>query len=337
MNRVGRALLALAWCASVVAAGAAETLTLTGRAMGTAWTVKIVSTDSDCDLDAIRRQVVEKLEQLEQQFSTYRPNSELSRFNAATGTDWIAVAPEIARVAAESRRISEFTDGAFDVTVESLVRLWGFGANSRGNEIPSKNEIAAARENVGWRLLDVRLSPPALRKQRSRLTADFSSMAKGFAADAVSALLTASGTPNHLVQIGGDVRSGGTVSEGSGWSIAIEQPLADAPGVAAVVVLAGRAVSTSGDSRNFFQVGRQRYGHIIDPHTGRPPTGNLASVSVVHDSCATSSALATALFALGTEDAIRLATNEGLACLFLLREGTGLVRHATPEFERLLR
>ena len=162
-------------------------------------------------------------------------------------------------------------------------------------------------------------------------------MAKGFAADAVSALLTVAGAPNHLVQIGGDVRSGGTVAEGDGWPVAIEQPLTDASGVACVVVLTGQAISTSGDYRNFFHIGRQRYGHIIDPRTGRPPAGNLASVSVVHDSCATSSALATALFALGAEDAIRLATSEGLACLFLLRQGNGLVRHATPEFERLLR
>ena len=317
-------------------AGATETLTLTGRAMGTGWTVKLATADRDCDLGAIRRHVAEKLEQLEQLFSTYRPNSELSRFNASHHTEWIAVAPEVARVAAESRRISEITGGAFDVTVEPLVRLWGFGAERRAGDIPSAAELAAARANVGWELLEVRAAPPALRKLQPRLTADFSSMAKGFAADAVSELLTAYGAPNHLVQIGGDVRTGGMLTGGEGWPIAIEQPLDDAPGVAAVVVLVGRAVSTSGDYRNFFQVGRQRYSHIIDPRTGRPPAGNLASVSVVHDSCATSSALATALFVLGAEEGLRLATSEGIACLFLLRDGTRLVRRATPEFERLL-
>ena len=95
-------------------ARATETLTLTGRAMGTGWTVKLATADRDCDLGAIRRHVAEKLEQLEQLFSTYRPNSELSRFNASHHTEWIAVAPEVARVAAESRRISELTGGAFD-------------------------------------------------------------------------------------------------------------------------------------------------------------------------------------------------------------------------------
>ena len=336
MKRFRPALLALASLSVTLSVGAAETLTLTGRTMGTGWTVKLAPTDSDCDIDEVRRLVAEKLEQLEQKFSTYRVGSELSRFNAANHTDWIAVSPEMALVAAESRRISELTGGAFDVTVEPLVRLWGFGPRGRSGDLPSAAEIAAARENVGWRLLDVRLSPPALRKQRPRVTADFSSMAKGLAADAVSALLLDYGAPNHLVQIGGDVRSGGTVAEGAGWPIAIEQPLNDASGLACVVVLTGQAISTSGDYRNFFHVGRQRYGHIIDPRTGRTPVGNLASVSVVHDSCATSSALATALFALGAEDAIRLATREGLACLFLLREGTGLVRHTTLEFDKFL-
>jgi thiamine biosynthesis lipoprotein len=305
--------------------------------MGTAWTVKVVGAERGPEVAVLRRQVAEKLEQLEQTFSTYRDVSELSRFNAAHHTDWIPVSPELALVAAESRRLSELTDGAFDVTVAPLVRLWGFGRERRSGDIPSAAEIAAARENVGWPLLETRTNPPALRKVRPQVTADFSSMGKGFAADAVSALLTARGVPNHLVQIGGDVRSGGAVAEGDGWPIAIEQPLNDVPGVECVVVLTGQAISTSGDYRNFFHVGRQRYGHIIDPRTGWPPRGSLASVSVVHDSCASSSALATALFALGSDEGIRLATREHLACLFLLRDGAGLIRHATPEFERRLR
>ncbi|MEO6244705.1 MAG: FAD:protein FMN transferase [Opitutaceae bacterium] len=332
-----RFLIALAWLAFVVTSGAAESLVLSGRAMGTAWTLKLILKAEHGDVVGLRRQVEAKLERLEQTFSTYRPSSELSRFNATRHLEWIAVSPELALVAAESRRLSELTDGAFDVTVEPLVRLWGFGRERRTGAIPSAAEIAAARENVGWRWLEVRANPPALRKVRAQITADFSSMAKGFAADAVSALLKAAGLPNHLVQIGGDVRTGGTLAERSGWPIAIERPLDDAPGVEGVVVLTGQAVSTSGDFRNFFRVGDQRYNHIIDPRTGRPATGNLASVSVVHESCASSSALATALFALGVEEGFRLATQEHVACLFLVRDGVGFVRHATPEFEQLLR
>ena len=318
---------------------AAEPVTITGRAMGTGWSVKFFQPPVPLDRDAVSREVAALLEKLEQQFSTYRPQSELSRFNASDRTDWIAVAPELAFVAAESRRISELTGGAFDVTVLPLVALWGFGPGGQSGTIPSAKEIAAARQRVDWRRLEVRLEPPALRKLEPRVEVDFSSMAKGFAADAVSQRLTALGAPQYLVQVGGDVRAGAAATGAAGWPIAIEQPLdvASARSVADVIRLAGRAVSTSGDHRNSFRVGRKRYGHIIDPRTGKPVDGDLASVSVVHDSCATSSALATALFVLGADEGFRLATRERLACLFLLRDGAGIVRRPTHEFERLLR
>ena len=305
--------------------------------MGTSWSVKFFQPAVPLERDAVSREVTALLEKLEQQFSTYRPQSELSRFNAAGRTEWIGVSPELAFVAAESRRISELTGGAFDVTVLPLVALWGFGPDAHSGAIPAPAEIAASRRLVDWRRLEVRLDPPALRKAEPRVAADLSSLAKGFAADAVSRTLTALGAPRHLVQVGGDVRAGAAAAGATGWPVAIELPTDDAPGVAGVILLESRAVSTSGDYRNFVRVGQKRYGHIIDPRTGRPVDGDLASVSVVHDSCATSSALATALFVLGAEEGLRLATREGLACLFLLRDGTGLARRATPEFERWLR
>lgn len=160
-------------------------------------------------------------------------------------------------------------------------------------------------------------------------------MAKGFAADEIDALLTQLGLPNHLVQIGGDMKLSGGGPAGDGWRVAIEQPVDDGRAVARVVDLEHAALSTSGDYRNFFHVGRQRYGHIIDPRTGQPPASSLASVSVVHASAAWSSALATGLFVLGPDAGMALARKHGWACLFLVREGTQLVQRPTPAFERL--
>ena len=312
---------------------AAEPVALSGRAMGTTWSVKFLQPpppSPELDLTLVTARVAATLEHLESVFSTYRSASELSRFNTATSTDWCPVSPELAKVAS----------GAFDATVDPLVRLWGFGPQRRMTIVPTDPEINAARAFVGYQRLEVRLSPPALRKSIPKLSADFSSLAKGFATDALSELLTALGAPDHLAQIGGDLKTSGARP----WRTAIEQPsspdlaghtAALAPSFARLISLAGSALSTSGNSHNFTTIAGQRYGHIIDPRTGRPISNALASVSVVHEACATSSALATALCVLGPDTGWALATREHLACLFILREGSVLTHRATPEFERL--
>jgi FAD:protein FMN transferase len=325
--------------AAATAAVAAEPVAIAGRAMGTTWLVKWLQPTS-VDEAIVARRVAARLEELEQQFSTYRSNSELSRFNAAPATtEWVPVSAELARVAVKSAEVSALTGGAFDVTVDPLVRLWGFGpAGRREVGVPSDAEISAARQQVGWQNLSARPEPPALRRTRPGVTVDFSSMAKGFAADEMSALLAALGCANHFVQVGGDVRTAGVGAVANEWRTGIESAVE--PGsVACVVGLAGQAVSTSGNYRNFIVRESVQYGHIIDPRTGRPASGTLAAVSVIHASCAMSSALATALFVLGADAGFELAQREGLACLFTMRGADGIrtIRRMTSEFERRLR
>ncbi len=330
MKRTLLAALALAGASG----GAAEIVTLAGRAMGTKWTARFEAGAAGYDPDSLRRRIADRLEALEQQLSIYRPASALSRFNASTHTEWFPVPVELARVAAEARRVAALTGGAFDPTVFPLVRLWGFGPEGRTGTVPPPAEILVARERIGWSLLEVRVAPPALRRAQAGITADFSSTAKGFAADAVGTLLDQAGLPRHVVQVGGDVRVGAAPEGQPGWAIAIEEPVEERGGVACIVALADSAVSTSGDYRNFFRAGGQRYGHIIDPRSGLPPQGDLASATVIHHSSATASSLATGLFVLGPEAGWRLALEERLAALFIVRRGSELEQVSTPEFDR---
>lgn len=327
--------LALAMSAGV--GHAAEPVHLTGRAMGTTWSAKWVSPAVPLDASGVEQRIAARLEELENQFSTYRAGSELSRFNASRGTEWFPVSAELARVALEARAISAATAGAFDVTVDPLVRLWGFGPAGRPRVIPAVTAIAEARARVGWRRLEARSDPPALRRTSGGVTADFSSIAKGFASDALSAMLVELGAVDHLVQVGGDLRASGRDAGGGPWRAGIETPTDERSRVALVVSLREQALSTSGDYRNFFLHEGRRYGHVIDPRTGWPVSGRLASVSVVHSSCAASSAWATALFALGADDGFALAKRLRLACVFFVRDptGPGFTRRATPAFESL--
>ena len=324
-------------CASSQVA-AAEPVAIAGRAMGTTWTVKFLPPENRLRTIELEQRIVDRLEQLERIFSTYRPSSELSKFNATGGTGWVGVSPELAAVAGQARRISERTRGAFDVTVDPLIRMWGFGPEGRRSTLPTPQEIAATRLRVDWRQLEARTDPPAIRRARAGVTADFSSIAKGYSADAVGRLLTDLGAFNHFVQIGGDIKTGGTGPAGNGWRTGVETPAYARRTVARVVMLSGQALSTSGDYQNFIADRDKRFGHIINPLTGRPAGSELASVSVIDSSCSTSSALATALFVLGPDDGWEVAAKEKLACLFFLRaaKGPGFVQRPTPEFEKLI-
>ena len=324
-------------CAAVVLfaatrAFAAEPVALTGRALGTTWTVKFLQPAPPLNPATLTARISATLERLEQQFSTYRPNSELSRFNTARTTDWITVSPELARVATDCRSLSVLTGGAFDATIFPLVDLWGFGPQRRSGPPPSATEISAARARIGYRRLESRASPPALRKTSADLAADFSSMAKGFAADTIAAQLSALGSTDHYVQIGGDIATVGPRP----WRVAIEQPTGSAP-LAHIFDLAGQSLSTSGDAHNSFTHASRRYGHILDPRTGEPVASPLASVSVIAPTCAQSSARATALFVLGPDAGFALAVRERWSALFLIREGPSFTAHPTPEFTRLAR
>jgi thiamine biosynthesis lipoprotein len=324
-------------CAAVVLfaatrAFAAEPVALTGRALGTTWTVKFLQPAPPLNPATLTARISATLERLEQQFSTYRPNSELSRFNTARTTDWITVSPELARVATDSRALSVLTGGAFDATIFPLVDLWGFGPQRRSGPPPSAAEISAARARTGYRRLESRASPPALRKTSADLAADFSSMAKGFAADTIAAQLSALGSTDHYVQIGGDIATVGPRP----WRVAIEQPAGSAP-LAHIFDLAGQSLSTSGDAHNSFTHAGRRYGHILDPRTGEPVASLLASVSVVAPTCAQSSARATALFVLGPDAGFALAVRERWSALFLIREGPSFTARPTPEFTRTAR
>ena len=157
-------------------------------------------------------------------------------------------------------------------------------------------------------------------------------MAKGFAADTIAAQLSALGSTDHYVQIGGDIATAGPRP----WRVAIEQPAGSAP-LAHVFDLAGQSLSTSGDAHNSFTHAGRRYGHILDPRTGEPVASPLASVSVVAPTCAQSSARATALFVLGPDAGFALAVRERWSALFLIREGPSFTAHPTPEFTRLAR
>jgi len=307
---------------------------LNGRTMGTTWSVQW---RGEAEPQALRAAIEQRLAALNAQMSTWDPDSVLSRFNAGPAGRWWPLPPELAEVLAAALAIGRASGGALDVTVGPLVRLWGFGPDGRIAAPPGRQAIAAARAATGLDLIELRRSPPALRKHDPATEVDLSAIAKGYAVDALAGLLAARGLEAYLVEIGGEVRAAGSKPGGEPWRVAIEQPRPGGAGAAPrVVPLTGGAVATSGGYRNFFEAGGRRYSHTIDPATGRPVDHDLAAVSVLAETCMRADAWATALLVQGPAAGPRTAERLGLAALFMIRRDGAIITRASPALQSAL-
>jgi len=316
-----------------------ESLSLTGETMGTTYSITIADPPSELDADALQTTVAAALETVNNQMSTWRPDSELSRFNAAQTTEWVPVSPELAKVVAAAQQISDQTDGAFDVTVGPLVQLWGFDSNGRPEKVPTQEQIDVARARCGYTQLEVRSSPPALRKTRADVSVNLSAIAKGYGVDRMAQLLRDAGVERFLVEIGGEVRTRGKTASGRDWNIAIEAPQAGLLHEVYRVAAPGeRGMATSGDYRNFYEQDGKVYSHTINPQTGRPVESSLASATVLADDCMTADAWATAVMVLGPERGMELAGQHNLPAMLIVRAKNDQFRQvANARVEALFR
>lgn len=313
-------------------------LHLTGDTMGTYYSVKIVGAE-DGQRDALQAEIDRRLERVNEQMSTYRKTSELSRFNRHEDATPFAVSADTARVVTAALQLGRQTEGALDVTVGPLVNLWGFGPDARPTEIPSDERLAEARAQTGLEHLSVHIRAEGefLQKSLTGLYVDLSAIAKGYGVDVVSEYLSEQGLTNHLVEIGGEVRTRGVNAHGQDWRIAVERPGPGEGMVQQVVALANTSVATSGDYRNYYELDGKRLSHTLDPATGRPITHQLASVTVIHPSCMMADGLATALTVMGTERALAFAEEQGLAVYLLTKTGDGFRVDMSSAFEKYLR
>ena len=309
---------------------------ISGQTMGTSYRIVLAAPLDTEKLTALQGEIDDKLNQLENQMSTWRSDSELSRFNKSSSTDWFPVSHDTAFVVSEAKRIWTLSDGAFDPTVAPLIKLWHFAEEPGKPTLPTEEEIDRARIAVGFAEIDVRLDPPSLLKKRPKIQLNLSAIAKGYAVDLVSELLTMRLTEQspsgHLVEIGGEMRSFGRKADGSSWTAGIETPDALPRRIHAALRLDDQSLATSGDYRNYFEVDGQRYSHTIDPATGRPVTHSLTSVSVLAKDCLTADALATAIEVLGPERGMKLAEQEGVAIYQIIRKDSGFHVQASDSF-----
>lgn len=314
-----------------------------GRTMGTTWDVKVARADlSPDDMREVGAAIEAALERVNAALSTWRADSELSRFNASASREPFPIGSDTLAVLTVAEAVSRASEGAFDVTVGPLVAAWGFGegappGGADAAAAPAPDVIADLLTRTGFDLISVDANGSTLSKREAAIRVDVSAIAKGYGVDAVALALEALGIDNYLVEIGGELRARGRRLDDEPFRVAIEAPDETMRRIHRVIELHDVGMATSGDYRNFREVDGVRLSHTIDPRTGRPIAHGLASVTVLHESAMWADAWATALNVLGPELGPALAEAQGLPAYFIARTGDGgFETHATSTFAPLL-
>jgi thiamine biosynthesis lipoprotein len=313
-----------------------QLVVLQGQTMGTYYRVsyvvdKLLQQSERYTEEELQAEIDKKLELVNDQMSTYRPNSELSKFNQAKQS--LIVSPETVLVVQASLQLFELSGGAFDVTVGPLVNLWGFGPDKKPTKIPSAELIKARQRKVGSQYLSI--DGNTLHKAIPELYVDLSSIAKGYGVDVIATYLQEIGINNYLVDIGGELRAKGVKPENKQWTLAIERPT-EGQNVQRLIQIGDNAIATSGDYRNYYEFDGIRYSHTIDPSTGKPINHHLASVTVIHESSMMADGFATVISVLGPEDGLAFAQQNKLAAFLIVKQGDVFTEHFTAEFKPYL-
>ncbi|WP_211314213.1 FAD:protein FMN transferase [Humitalea rosea] len=263
----------------------------------------------------------EAVDRVDRQMSTWKPDSDLNRLNAAPVGEWVKIPRELMTVLAEALKIGRATQGAFDIGVGALVSAWGFGPGTRQ---PDQLRIAAASERpraATTKALQLDVTTSRARKA-APLTLDLSGIAKGFGVDEMARVMDAFGIRSWLVGIDGEMRARGLKPDGTPWTVAHERPDRHSREAMGVIELTDMAVATSGNYRHWVEVDGKVLSHTMDPGTHRPIANGIASVSVLATTCMAADAWATAFMVLGAEAASKLAADRGMGTIFVFDDGT---------------
>lgn len=304
-----------------------------GATMGSTYSIKWVPVDDAPDTEALQADIDGMLARFDAEVSTWRSDSTLAQFNAAPAGTCMDMPESVLTMMMQSDRLSAESDGAFDVTVAPLLKLWGFHGDPQLQTVPDQQLLDEAMAQVGQQHLHI--DNGQLCKDVA-VTVDFSSIGAGYMVDRVAERLEHYGIKSYMVEITGELKAVGRKPGDRPWRIAVEEPRDDNRVAQIILALDGESVSTSGDYRNYFELDGQRYSHTFDARTGRPVMHRLAAVTVLDDSAARADGLSTVLMIMGEKAGWDYAVSHQIPAFFVVRAGDVFESRATPHFNALI-
>ena len=286
-----------------------------GMVFGTVYHITYQSSKS------LQKDIEAELAKVDASLSPFNERSIITAVNENRDT---VVNKMFSDVFALAMKISDSTNGAFDITVAPLVNAWGFGF--KGGAIPSRHQVDSLKALVGYH--KVSLTNGRVSKTDPRIMLDCSSIAKGYGCDVVAKFLSAKGIDNYMVEIGGEIVTRGISEKRLPWKIGVTKPTDDSLNVnqeiQTIINVTDKAMATSGNYRNFYYKNGRNYAHTIDPSTGYPVQHNILSSTVIADDCATADAYATAFMVMGLDKAKAiLSRHPELMAYFILASDDG--------------
>lgn len=303
---------------------------LTGEAQGTTYTIIYIdslSRNFELQIDSV-------LKDFDKSCSMYDPTSIIARVN--NNDPNVIVDKNFKYVFDFAQKISQQTDGDFDITVGPLVNAYGFGIR---NKTPlTQKQVDSVLKFVGYQ--KVKIDNDRVIKADPRIHIDFNAIAQGYSLDVVAAFLDKKNVKSYLIEIGGEVVAKGIKPNGQNWIVGIDKPTntsSEQAKLQTMVKIQDCSITTAGSYRKFYEENGQKYSHVLDPHTGKSAKNNLLSVSIIAKDGITADGYDTALMVMGLERSLKfLKSHPELEAYFIYTENGEFKTKMTPGFEKYI-
>lgn len=275
-----------------------EPISRTELFMGTVIKITLYDSDDSTILD----KAFDKVAEIESLVSINESGTELDKVNASAGISPVEVTSNTYEIVKKGLEYSKLSNGDFDITIGPLVKLWNIGLDDA--KVPTQKEIDSVLPLIDYNLLELNEEAHTIFLKNKGMMIDLGSIAKGYAADEISRILTENNVNSAIIDLGGNIYAHGIKPSGQDWNIGIQNPFNTRGDIIGVLKVKNKTVVTSGIYERYIEKDGIKYHHLLNPSTGYPFENNIAGVTIVTDKSTDADALSTTVFAKGLEEGL---------------------------------
>jgi Membrane-associated lipoprotein involved in thiamine biosynthesis len=283
--------------------------------LGTICTIKVYDANKE---EAITKAFA-RIKNIEDKMSVNKDGTELDAVGDASGKNPVKVSDDTFYVLKKGKYYSEQANGAFDITIGPLVKLWGIGTDKA--RVPSKEEIDTKKSLINYKDLVLDEKGKTAFLEKAGMSLDLGGIAKGYAADEAARILKENGVQHGIVNLGGNVLAINNNPDGQPWKVGVQNPFEPNGSALGSVEVTNKTVVTSGIYERYLEQNGKKYHHILNPFTGYPMDNTLASVTIITDTSIDADAMTKNIFYKGIDKGFEyVKTLKGIEAIFVTKD-----------------